>query len=296
MAALGVDPVAVIGLGAVGGSVAKALVRVGARVSGYAASASDRDAAKRDGVVVSDGIEECVAGMRTVLIAVPVAAHGAVAALVAAAAAHDAVLLHAASLQGPDALAAAGGGSASYPPPLARRLVGTHPLAGSHRAGYSAARADLFAGCVVSIESRADSTVRAIAEAMWRAAGAARFEYRTAEEHDGVMTWVSHLPQLASVALADSIASAGIAASALGPGGRDATRLASSSFETWGGILSGARAGAVAATCALEKSVGALRAALERGDLDAVARLWNSARAWRDAADADVGAEARAAR
>jgi prephenate dehydrogenase len=296
MAAISVDPVAVVGLGAVGGSVAKALVRVGARVSGYAASVSDRDAARRDGVVVSEGIQECVAGMRTVLIAVPVAAHGAVAALVAAAASTDAVLLHAASLQAPDALAAAGGGSASYPHSLARRLIGTHPLAGSHRAGYDAARADLFAGCVVSIESRADAAVRATAEAMWRAAGAARFEYRTAEEHDGVMTWVSHLPQLASIALADSIASSGIAAAALGPGGRDATRLASSSFETWGGILAGARPGAVAATSALENSVRALRAALESGDFDAVARLWNAARAWRDAADAGVGADVRAAR
>lgn len=94
------------------------------------------------------------------------------------------------------------------------------------------------------------------------------------------MTWVSHLPQLASTALADAIATAGVESSALGPGGRDATRLAASPFEMWGGILATARPEAARAAAALEKSVSAIRAALESGDMQAVERIWASARAW----------------
>jgi prephenate dehydrogenase len=101
------------------------------------------------------------------------------------------------------------------------------------------------------------------------------------------MTWVSHLPQLAATALADAIAGAGVPSSALGPGGRDATRLAGSPFEMWSGILAGARPEAARAVAALERSVGALRAALDRSDMTAVERTWAAARSWREAADSD---------
>jgi prephenate dehydrogenase len=178
------------------------------------------------------------------------------------------VLFHAASLQSERVLGTGG------------HVIGTHPLAGSHRVGFAAADADMFAGCMVSIEARASSDARATAERLWRAVGAGRFEYRTAEDHDRLMTWVSHLPQLASTALADAIASAGVGSDALGPGGHDATRLAASPFEMWSAILAGARPEAARAAAALEKSVHAIRSALESGDMRTVERIWTAARGW----------------
>jgi prephenate dehydrogenase len=268
VAALDLETVAIIGLGAIGGSVAKALVRSGVRVRAYTASAADADGALRAGIDVANEVAGCVAGTQLVLIAVPVTAHAAVADAVAAAAPDNALLLHAAGLQSAIAVG------------TVRRVIGTHPLAGTERSGFAAADPELFAGCVVSIESRAAPDVRTTAERLWRTAGARRFEYRTAEEHDRLMTWVSHLPQLASTALADAIATAGVESSALGPGGRDATRLAASPFEMWGGILATARPEAARAAAALEKSVSAIRAALESGDMQAVERIWASARGW----------------
>jgi prephenate dehydrogenase len=285
VAPVDVGPVAVVGLGAIGGSIAKALSRAGRRVRAYAANPADVEAASRDGVEVSGSVEECVGDAPVVVVAVPMTAHAAVAAAVVGAARTDATIFHTASLQTPSALSSASVGGREYPADVARRVFGTHPLAGSHRAGFAAAYAELLATCVVSVEARADAAVRATAERLWRAVGAARLEYRTAEEHDELMTWVSHLPQLASTALADAIASSGVPASALGPGGRDATRLASSPFELWTGILAGARPAASRAAAALERSVAALRAALETGDSDALERLWTSARTWRESAD-----------
>lgn len=271
MAPLDVGPVAVIGLGAVGGSVAKALIRAGVEVRGCTSSAADADAARRVGVQIAEDYADvagCVARLPTILIAVPVAAHAGVAQAAVSAASPDAAIFHAASLQAAQELGS---------PP---RVIGTHPLAGTHRAGFGASDADMFAGCVVSIEARASSGLRAVAERLWRAVGAGRFEYRSAEEHDRLMAWVSHLPQIASTALADAIASAGIGPDALGPGGRDATRLAASPFEMWSSILAGARPEAARAAAALERSVGAIRSALESGDMAAIERIWTTARAW----------------
>ena len=278
-----IGPVAVIGLGAIGGSVAQALVRAPVRVCAYATSDADVAGARDAGIDVAPDIRTCVANATVVLIAVPLSAHAAVAADVVTAAPRDAVLFHAGSLQDARALAAA-----AAPPGVdtgtLRRVIGTHPLAGSHRAGFTAADASLFAGCTVSIEARAGRDARKTAEELWRATGARRFEYRPAEEHDQLMTWVSHLPQLASIALAGAIAEAGIASSALGPGGRDATRLAASSFDVWNGILAGAGPEAARAAAALERSVGALRSALESADMEAIERMWAAARTWREAA------------
>jgi prephenate dehydrogenase len=271
VAAIEIGPVAIIGLGAVGGSVATALMRAGVPVRGYTTDETDAEAASRAGVNVSDDVTACVTGMSLVLLAVPVTAHAAVADSVVAAARDDAFLLHAASLQASSALGIAG------------PVIGTHPLAGTHRTGFAAADPDMFVGSTVSIETRASPDCRAAAEWLWRTIGARRFEYRSAEEHDRLMTWISHLPQLASTALADAIATAGVGSHALGPGGRDATRLAASPWEMWAGIFDATRPDAARAAAALERSIGALRSALESGDMQAVERIWASARTWANA-------------
>jgi prephenate dehydrogenase len=60
----------------------------------------------------------------------------------------------------------------------------------------------------------------------------------TPEEHDRVVSFTSHLPQLASTALAATVAEqAGDRLAVAGPGLADTTRLALSSFELWRDIL-----------------------------------------------------------
>lgn len=285
MAALGGAPVAIVGLGVIGGSVVKALIRERATVRAYAPRGPDSEKARQADVDVAPDLQSCLAGARVALIAVPLTTHAAVASEVVAVAPAETILLHAGSLQAPMAIRAAAGHDVPGTAEAMERVVGTHPLAGSHRSGFGGASADLFSGCVVFVEARADADTRAAAEELWRNAGAARIEYRSADEHDRLMTWVSHLPQLASTALADAIATGGAPSSALGPGGRDATRLAASPFAMWRGILAGARPEAVRAVAALERSAAALRDALERSDMAAVERMWREAAAWRQAAD-----------
>lgn len=277
-----------IGLGIIGGSLVKALARRGARVRAFSTSGVDADAARRANVDVAPDLRSCVADAATALIAVPLGTQAAVAAAVVDAARADAILLHAGSLQSPAAIQSAADGDVAAPTDVSR-VIGTHPVAGSHRSGFAAADADLFTGCVVFVEDRADAATRVTAAELWQAAGAARVEYMSADEHDRLMTWVSHLPQLASTALAHAIGEAGISSTMLGPGGRDATRLAASPFTMWRGILAAAPMEAARAAAALERSAGALRAALERSDMAAVERMWTAARSWRESADSATG-------
>jgi prephenate dehydrogenase len=208
-----------------------------------------------------------------VIFAVPIDALAAVAPPVCEALAPSAVAMHAGGLQRRGAL---GLDEATH-----ARLLGTHPLAGSHESGFGAARPDLFAGCTVSVDARADAVARAAAERLWRAAGAARIDYRAAEEHDRLMAWVSHLPQLAATALAATLADAGVDPRDTGPGARDTTRLAGSPLAAWPALLRGAPADVDRALCELERTIGELRSALARGDRARLEALWTTAREWR---------------
>jgi len=270
-------PVAVIGLGCIGGSVARALRAQGVEVCGWSASPMDNAHAAAAGVrIVEQGAEAACAGVSHVVLAVPVREVAAVAREAAAAAPAEARIVHVAGLQRASALHLDGA--------TAARVLGTHPLAGSHDTGFSASRPDLFVGCAVSVEARADSRARRAAEWLWRTVGAQEIDYRTAEAHDRLMAWVSHLPQLTATALGAALAEADIAAALLGTGGRDVTRLAASPLGSWPELLEGAPDDLDAALAALERTVGELRAALARRDGARLAAIWERARAWRAAA------------
>ncbi|HEX6536252.1 MAG TPA: prephenate dehydrogenase/arogenate dehydrogenase family protein [Gemmatimonadaceae bacterium] len=270
-------PVAVLGLGCIGGSLARALVAQDVEVRAWALSAADRAQAEAAGIrIMGDdtgrGAAAC-AGAWVIVVAVPIERYAEASRVAVSAASSDAVILHACGLQRQAAL---GVDEATH-----ERVLGTHPLAGSHETGFAASRPDLFVGSTVSVERRASPDARERAEWLWRVAGAERVEYRDAETHDRLMAWVSHLPQLASTALAATLAGGGIDARAVGTGARDATRLAASALGSWPALLRGAPRDLRDALAGLERAIAELRAAL---DDDAPAKLeaiWERGRAWR---------------
>jgi prephenate dehydrogenase len=112
-------------------------------------------------------------------------------------------------------------------------FIGGHPMAGKEQRGVTAADADLFRGRPWVLTSRIDHPFRE-----WIAAIGAREIILDAARHDRLVAWSSHLPQLASTALASLLQDcARDAANVAGPGLTDATRLAMSSFELWRDIL-----------------------------------------------------------
>lgn len=274
-------PFAVLGLGLMGGSLARDLAAGGATVWGYDADASTLRRARRASVIaeiIGDDLAR-ISGARTVVLAVPV---DVAPALLERARPHldgATLITDVGSTKGRIVAQARALG-------LAHSFVGSHPLAGDHRAGWSASRRGLFSDARVDLcgDASAPPAVWRRARALWRGVGA-RPVVRDASTHDAEVAFTSHLPQLLSLALSGSLAARGIARQRLGAGGRDMTRLAGSDAGMWSAIFDDNAAAVLDALDACQATLGALRAAVELHDRKAVHGAFGVAHRWMEAGE-----------
>jgi prephenate dehydrogenase len=120
-------------------------------------------------------------------------------------------------------------------------FLGGHPLAGKETRGVDAADASLFRGrtYIITPSSSAElETERVKTFLSWIEKCGANVTVLSPEEHDKTVAYTSHLPQLASTALAAVLGQlAGERLHVAGPGAIDMTRLALSAFDVWYDIL-----------------------------------------------------------
>jgi len=197
-------PLCVLGLGLIGGSLARAAVAAGRTVWAATASESTAQAARADGYDVAASTDEALARAREldalVVLAMPLPAVPEVLRQVhtvaprcrltdvvsVKAAVRDAVERHA-----PDA-----------------RYVGGHPMAGTAESGWAAGSTTLFGGAnwVVAADDGTDPEVWAdVAELAWDCGS--RVVPAGAAEHDAAVARISHLPHLLAAVLASVAAS-----------------------------------------------------------------------------------------
>lgn len=268
---------AILGLGLIGGSLARDLRALGVHLLGHDADPATREAARADGIVqelLGDGLEGLEsAGL--VVLATPVDTLAPLLHRVAPRLGPGAVVTDAGSTKA-RVLAAAGEAG------IAERFVGSHPMAGDHRSGWEAGRSGLFRDALVHLcaSSRTSPTALATVEALWTSVGA-RCVRTEAGAHDTLMAWVSHLPQVTASAVAAAIAAAGAAPADLGRGGRDVTRLAGSSPAMWSAVARENAGPLREALRGLQSELDAFTAALEAGDGEALRRFFSRGRDWR---------------
>ena len=162
------------------------------------------------------------------------------------------------------------------------RFVGSHPLAGSEKNGPQNARADLYEGRIVLV-TPGKKTTPADADAVsdfWSALGATVWRMSPAE-HDRTLAATSHAPHLIAAALA--AATTDQDRPLCGTGWRDTTRIAAGDVEVWTQIFLANQANTLKSLARFEKTLSALRAALERGDETRLAKLLTEAKRSRDA-------------
>jgi prephenate dehydrogenase len=165
---------------------------------------------------------------------------------------------------------------------LGSRFAGSHPLAGTHRHGFEASRADLFRGAVVYVtpcNGGADAA-REVAH-FWQDVLNAEPVVVDAERHDAQLAATSHVPQVVASLLGDFLARHAPRGSSFGPGALDTTRLAASDAELWTEILLMNRDQILPALRALEESLGTVERALEVGDAAALTAWLTRAAEWR---------------
>jgi prephenate dehydrogenase len=224
--------VAIVGLGLVGGSLARALTRAGYAVCGVDRAVVLRAARRARAITVGAESLDAVGSTDVIVLAAPPRANVALLARLADRVDDETIVTDVGSVKTPICRLARERGLRSF--------VGGHPMAGSERSGFAASRPDLFEGhswILTPAESsaRAVSTVRRLAQSV-----GARVRTMRPDDHDGSVAFLSHLPQVVSWAIDRAARADGVARKHLalaGPGFRDMTRLARSPHGLWREIL-----------------------------------------------------------
>lgn len=270
----------VIGLGAIGGSLAWQAARSGVpRIVGFAADRRDGAEAARVGAITTleTDVRRVVAAADLVVLATPPRA-----------------TLHLLERLAPLVLRRPGVlitdvcsvkqvvVDAAQRAGIAARFAGSHPFAGTHLTGFVAARPDRFRGAVVYVTpaARGEEAAREVAD-FWERVLEAQPVTMPPAQHDALLAWTSHLPQAAASALAATLARGAPDGARFGTGARDATRIAASAAEMWAEILLLNREPVLRTLHAFGEAVDELAAALRAGDQVAVGRWLARGAEWR---------------
>jgi prephenate dehydrogenase len=279
--------VGIIGLGLMGGSLARDLAAAGIRTVGCDANAGTLRAAFAAGVVANDHVGDtdelagagfaAVCQADVVVLAVPVSASAALLERVAQRCAAARLITDTGSTKVTLEQAAVAAG-------LSHRFVGGHPLAGAAHSGWAASRSGLYRGARVWLCPTPDTgpSALALARQLWQAVGATTV-VTDAASHDAELAGSSHLPQLLATALAITLERRGLARAQLGSGGRDMTRLAGSSPEMWTAICQANAAHIGTALDQFADVLQDLRRLVSAADAPALAQRFEAGRRWADA-------------
>lgn len=276
---------AIIGVGLIGGSLARALRAAGAvdEIVGCGRGRSNLEEALALGVIdrYTHDIGEAARGADMVFLAVPLGAMRE---------AFDAMR---ATL--PSAALITDGGSAKgsvvddcrrAAPELLERFVPGHPIAGNERNGVAASTATLYRDRRVILTPLPENDEAAVARvrAMWQACGAEVMSM-SVQHHDEVLAATSHLPHMLAFGLVDMLArmkeNDEIFLYAAG-GFRDFTRIASSNPVMWRDICIANREALGPMLAAFAEEMSELALSIGEADADHLLAIFERAKAARD--------------
>ncbi|UTW14141.1 bifunctional prephenate dehydrogenase/3-phosphoshikimate 1-carboxyvinyltransferase [Marinobacterium rhizophilum] len=280
-----INKVLVIGLGLIGGSLAKALKqrRYCQHVIGYDRNPAELEAGLALGVIdeAAPDLRAAVAAADLVVLAVPVKATDRVLADIVPVLRAHTLLTDVGSTKG-NVVAAAEAAFGTLP----ATFVPGHPIAGSEKSGVAAADAQLFERHKVILTPTPASSAEAtlVIARMWQAVGAQVLQMEVGR-HDQVLAATSHLPHLLAFSLVDTLAAEAantdIFRYAAG-GFRDFTRIAASDPTMWHDICLTNGDAILAQLDRFSAGVEKLRHAISSADSQAMLGIFTRAKASRD--------------
>jgi cyclohexadieny/prephenate dehydrogenase len=266
------NQIAIIGVGLIGGSIARAALESGA-AGGVVLFDGNADALKRAGEIgfgrPAATIEEAVHEADAVFHCVPVGAMASTARASIGAMKAGAILTDVGSVKGNVARDWRALGRADV------HVVPGHPVAGTEKSGPDAGFASLFQGrwCILTPEPGGSAEYVAATDrlsAFWTMLGS-KVERMDAQRHDLVLAVTSHLPHLIAynmVATAHDMEQVtdGEVVKFSAAGFRDFTRIAASDPTMWRDVFLNNRDAVLEVLGRFDDDLTALRKAIRNGD------------------------------
>lgn len=267
--------IAIIGLGLIGSSVARAVRRAmpAMVISGYDADADIIERAKA--VNICDhyhaGFDEHLRHADLVMLCVPVGAMESVAQQMAGFLAPDVVISDVGSCK------------QSVAEALRRALpdahiIPAHPVAGTEKSGPEAGFATLFSGrwCIITPETGGDSEKCRLLQQFWQNMGA-NVEFMDAAHHDRVLAITSHLPHLIAFCIVgtarnleiEDVDQSEVIKYSAG-GFRDFTRIAASDPVMWRDVFLSNKVAVLEMLQRFSEDLTSLQRAIRRDEGDAL--------------------------
>ena len=276
---------AIIGVGLIGGSLARALREAGAAKSvvGIGRSRNNLEEALSLGICdeITQDMAEGVRGADVVFISVPVCAIPGVVAEIASALAPGCIVTDGGSVKTGIV------GECEALMPSGCFFVGGHPIAGTEHTGAAASFATLYQGrrCILTPTERTEAAVLEMVAHMWRLAGA-DVCFMEPGHHDRIFAEISHLPHMAAYALVHAVGTADVEGenvlSYTAGGFRDFTRIASSDPAMWRDIALMNRNALLQSIDGFSASMAELRRRIEAGDGAGLSTFFTTAKQFRD--------------
>ena len=279
------DRVAILGIGLLGSSVARAMRRahLAGHIVGHDKNKKYLAAAKKLAFAdsLTDSAAAAVKGADLVILATPVGAFGAIAKTIAPHLKPGAIVSDVGSVKG--AVLADVGQHLSK----AVHFIPAHPVAGTERSGPDAGFAELFDGrwCILTPPKGTDKRAIRTLTKFWQALGS-KVEVMDAKHHDLVLAVTSHVPHLIAyniVGTADDLRSVteGEVIKYSAGGFRDFTRIAASDPTMWRDVFLNNKDAVLEVLGRFSEDLSALQRQIRWGDGDALFKLFTRTRALR---------------
>jgi cyclohexadieny/prephenate dehydrogenase len=264
------DKLALIGVGLIGGSIARAAREYGAARSIVATA---RSAATRRRVVelgIADQVvetnAEAVKDADLVIVCIPVGASGPVMAEIAPALKPGAIVSDVGSVKSQVLK------DMAPHVPAGVHLIPAHPVAGTENSGPDSGFPELFVNrwCILTPPEGADAAAVERLKAFWTTLGA-NVEVMTAEHHDMVLAITSHLPHLIAYTIVGTaeefsqVSRSEVLKFSAG-GFRDFTRIAASDPTMWRDVFLHNKDAVLEMLAQFSEDLAKLTRAMRRGD------------------------------
>ncbi|MDB4140123.1 prephenate dehydrogenase/arogenate dehydrogenase family protein [Candidatus Thioglobus sp.] len=278
-----INKITIIGVGLIGGSLAKAIKEnnLAKVVFGFGRDLNRLEKAQKANVIdqFSTNLKDAINDSDIVIIATPVGSFQEILSEIKPFLTSKIVISDVGSTKTNIAsiVSQTLGGYSNY-------FIPAHPIAGKEKSGFEASEANLFNNrkvIITPLETSSPDSISLI-QKMWEGTGA-DVDFMSPESHDELLGMTSHLPHMLAFSLVNYLISKNPSASIYAAGGfKDFSRIASGDAVMWRDICIQNKDQIISHIKGYQKTLNSLVDAIENENSDELDLLFTSAKKTRD--------------